>query len=68
MKQPKDRVIFAIDVDEKEKYMSYNRLYKFEKRGMHIQLFKEIFSKFNVSEHLLIYIVFFMDGGIYSGE
>ena len=68
MKPPKDRVIFVIYIDRKEKYMSYNRLHKFEKRGMHFQLFEEIFSKFNVPEHPLICVTPVVDGEIYSAE
>jgi len=52
--------------DKKGKFMSYNRFHKFEKRGMHIQLFEEIFSSFKVSEHPLICVTPVVDGEIYS--
>ena len=57
---------FDAPTDEKGKFMSYKRFHKFEKRGMHIQLFEEIFSKFNVSEHPLICVTPVVDGKIYS--
>ena len=59
---------FDAPKDEKEKFMSYKRFHKFEKRGMHFQLFEEIFSKFNVPEHPLICVTPVVDGEIYSGE
>ncbi len=57
---------FDAPIDEKGKFMSYKRLHKFEKRGMHFQLFEEIFSKFNVPEHPLICVTPVVDGEIYS--
>ena len=57
---------FDAPTDEKGQFMSYKRFHKFEKRGMHIQLFEEIFSKFNVSEHPLICVTPVVDGEIYS--
>ena len=52
--------------DKQGKFMSYNRFHKLEKRGMHFQLFEEIFSKFNVPEHPLICVTPVVDGEIYS--
>jgi len=57
---------FDAPTDEKGKFMSYNRFHKFEKRGIHFQLFEEIFSKFNVPEHPLICVTPVVDGEIYS--
>ncbi|MCH8033898.1 MAG: hypothetical protein IH950_09115 [Bacteroidetes bacterium] len=57
---------FDAPTDEKGQFMSYKRFHKFEKRGMHIQLFEEIFSKFNVPEHPLICVTPVVDGKIYS--
>ena len=57
---------FDAPYDKKGKFMSYNRFHKFEKRGMHFQLFEEIFSKFNVPEHPLICVTPVVDGVIYS--
>ena len=57
---------FDAPTDEKGKFMNYKRFHKFEKRGMHFQLFEEIFSKFNVPEHPLICVTPVVDGEIYS--
>jgi hypothetical protein len=57
---------FDAPTDKKEKFMSYNRFHKFEKRGMHFQLFEEIFSSFKVPEHPLICVTPVVDGEIYS--
>lgn len=57
---------FDAPQDKEGKFMSYKRFHKFEKRGMHIQLFEEIFSKFNVVEHPLICVTPVVDGEIYA--
>jgi hypothetical protein len=57
---------FDAPIDDKGQFMSYKRFHKFEKRGMHFQLFEEIFSKFNVPEHPLICVTPVVDGEIYS--
>lgn len=59
---------FDAPKDKQGKFMSYNRFYKFEKRGMHFQLFEEIFSSFKVPEHPLICVTPVVDGEIYSNE
>jgi hypothetical protein len=59
---------FEAPIDEKGKFMSYKRFHKFEKRGMHFQLFEEIFSSFKVQEHPLICVTPVVDGEIYSSE
>ena len=59
---------FEAPMDEKGKYMSYKRFHKFEKRGMHFQLFEDIFSKFEVPEHPLICVTPVVDGVIYASE
>lgn len=61
-----DATSFYAPVDKNGKYMSYNKFHKLEKRGMHFQLFEEIFSKFNVPEHPLICVTPVVDGEIYS--
>ncbi len=45
---------FDAPQDKEGKFMSYKRFHKLEKRGMHFQLFEEIFSKFNVPQNPLI--------------
>jgi len=57
---------FDAPIDKKGKFMTYNRFHKFEKRGMHFQLFEEIFSNFKIAEHPLICVTPVVDGEIYS--
>jgi len=52
--------------DEKGKFMSYAKFHKLEKRGMHFQLFEDIFQKFGVAENPLICVTPVVDGEIYS--
>ena len=54
--------------DKQGIFMKYSRFHKFEKRGMHFQLFEEIFSHFDVPEHPLICVTPVVDGKIISGE
>jgi hypothetical protein len=57
---------FNAPTDKNEKFMTYNRFHKFEKRGMHFELFEEIFSSFKVAEKPLICVTPVVDGEIYS--
>jgi len=57
---------FDAPIDKKGKFMTYNRFYKFEKRGMHYQLFEDIFASFKVAENPLICVTPVVDGEIYS--
>ena len=57
---------FDAPKDKKGKFMTYNRFHKFEKRGMHFQLFEEIFSNFDVAENPLIWVTPVVDEEIYS--
>ncbi len=57
---------FDAPTDKHGKFMTYNRFHKLEKRGMHFQLFEEIFSSFKVAEHPLICVTPVVDGEIYS--
>jgi hypothetical protein len=57
---------FDAPTDKKGKFMTYNRFHKFEKRGMHFQLFEEIFYSFKVAESPLICVTPVVDGEIYS--
>jgi len=59
---------FDAPTDKNGKFMNYNKFYKLEKRGMHFQLFEEIFTKFNVPEHPLICVTPVVDGEIYSSD
>ena len=46
--------------------MNYKKFHKLEKRGMHFQLFEDIFQKFGVAEKPLICVTPVVDGKIYS--
>ena len=59
-------IVFDAPIDNNGKFMSYKRFHKFEKRGMHFQLFEEIFQRFAVSENPLICVTPVVDGEIYS--
>ena len=59
-------VKFDSPSDKNEKFMSYKKFHKLEKRGMHFQLFEEIFQRFGVSENPLICVTPVVDGEIYS--
>jgi hypothetical protein len=50
------------------RFMKYNKFAKLEERGMHFQLFEEIFSTFNVPEKPLICVTPVVDGQILAGE
>jgi hypothetical protein len=55
---------FDAPADKNGKFMSYNKFDKLEKRGMHLQLFEEIFSKFDIPEKPLICVTPVVDGEI----
>ncbi|MDP2363155.1 MAG: hypothetical protein Q8M94_05230 [Ignavibacteria bacterium] len=59
-------IIFDSPTDEKGKFMSYDKFHKLEKRGMHFQLFEEIFQRFGVAENPLVCVTPVVDGEIYS--
>lgn len=59
---------FDAPVNEKKEFMKYNKFAKLEKRGMHFQLFEEIFSHFGVPEHPLICVTPVVDGKILQAE
>jgi hypothetical protein len=52
--------------NKNDKFMNYNKFHKLEKRGMHFQLFEEIFQRYGVSENPLICVTPVVDGEIYS--
>ena len=52
--------------DKNEKFMSYNKFHKLEKRGMHFQLFEEMFQKYGVPENPLICVTPVVDGVVFS--
>lgn len=57
-------VIFDAPANKDGKNMSYSAFAKLEKQGMHIRLFEEIFSSFNVPELPLICVTPVLDGEI----
>ena len=59
-------IIFNAPSDENGKFMSYSKFHKLEKRGMHVQLFEEIFTKFEVVQNPLICVTPVVDGEVYS--
>jgi len=50
------------------RFMKYSKFAKLEERGMHFQLFEEIFSSFNVPEKPLICVTPVVDGQILAGD
>jgi hypothetical protein len=59
-------ISFDAPSDKNEKFMSYNKFHKLEKRGMHFQLFEAIFQKYGVAENPLVCVTPVVDGEIYS--
>lgn len=55
---------FDAPTDSKNKFMSYNKFYKLEKKGRHFELFENIFSSFEVPEKPLICVTPVVDGKI----
>ena len=55
---------FDAPSDEKGQFMTYNKFAKLEKRGMHFQLFEEIFSSFKIPESPLICVTPVVDGDL----
>ena len=55
---------FEAPVNDKGKFMKYNKFAKLEKQGMHFQLFEIIFSKFDLPESPLICVTPVVDGEI----
>ncbi|MDT3696036.1 MAG: hypothetical protein ROY99_06545 [Ignavibacterium sp.] len=62
----KKAVVFDAPTDKNGEFMSYNKFHKLEKRGLHFQLFEDIFQSFNVAENPLICVTPVVDGEIYS--
>lgn len=49
-------------------FMKYKSFSKLESRGMHFQLFEEIFSKFDVPENPLVCVTPVVDGEVKAAE
>jgi hypothetical protein len=59
-------IIFDSPSDDKGKFISFDKFHKLEKRGMHFQLFEDIFQKFGVAENPLVCVTPVVDGEIYA--
>ena len=59
-------IIFDAPSDENDQFMKYSKFHKLEKRGMHFQLFEDIFQKYSMPENPLICVTPVVDGEIYS--
>lgn len=57
---------FDAPQNDKREFMKYKKFARLESRGMHFQLFEEIFQKFNVPENPLICVTPVVDGEILS--
>jgi len=54
--------------DKNENFMKYRNFSKLENRGMHFQLFEEIFSSFDVPESPLVCVTPVVDGKVLINE
>ena len=59
---------FDAPTNKKGEFMKYYKFAKLEKRGMHFQLFEEIFSHFDVPERPLVCVTPVVDGKILTAE
>lgn len=59
-------ITFDSPSDDKGKFISFDKFHKLEKRGMHFQLFEDIFQKFGVAENPLVCVTPVVDGEIYA--
>jgi hypothetical protein len=59
---------FDAPCDKQGNFMSYNSFHKLEKRGMHYQLFEEIFQRYDLPEKPMICVTPVVDGMIYSQQ
>lgn len=59
---------FDAPMNSKGEFMEYRKFAKLEERGMHFQLFEEIFQKFNVPDNPLVCVTPVVDGEILAEE
>ena len=59
---------FDAPSNAKGQFMKYNKFYRLEKKGMHFQLFEEIFSNFDVPQNPLICVTPVVDGKIITND
>ncbi len=55
---------FGAPVNKLGKFMSYRKFHKLEKRGMHFQLFEEIFSHYQLKDSPLVCVTPVLDGKV----
>lgn len=61
-------VKFNAPTNKQEQFMKYNKFARLEQRGMHFELFEEIFQAFDVPERPLICVTPVVDGIIYNNK
>ena len=59
---------FDAPVDKRGKFMTYSRFAKFEKQGMHFNLFEGIFKDFQMPEKPLVCVTPIVDGEFFGEE
>lgn len=57
---------FDAPTNKKGEFMAYKSFAKLEKRGMHFELFEEIFGKFDIPENPLVCVTPVVDGEIFG--
>jgi hypothetical protein len=55
---------FGAPVNKLGKFMSYRKFHKLEKRGLHYQLFEEVFSHYQLGDSPLVCVTPVLDGKI----
>ena len=59
---------FDAPIDKNGRFMNYSKFARLEERGMHFQLFEEIFQSFEVPENPLVCVTPVVDGKILAME
>ncbi len=59
---------FDAPMNKHGEYMKYSSFAKLESRGMHFQLFEEMFAKFDVPENPLVCVTPVVDGEVRASE
>jgi hypothetical protein len=59
---------FNAPTNKQGEYMQYRKFAKLGERGMHFELFEEIFQKFNVPENPLVCVTPVVNGEILAEE
>ncbi|MGE5436452.1 MAG: hypothetical protein ACM3O3_04430 [Syntrophothermus sp.] len=64
-----DRAVkFNAPTNKNNQFMKYNKFARLEQRGMHFELFEEIFLSFDAPERPLICVTPVVDGAIYHNK